>query len=211
MQILGYSCRFKVNWAVAIVFFLAGCASTHENDKENYQQAIAEAEATYEKLLDGQPILYLLESKIRMPPQKDWTSKQLSDHSFANESQKEAITVYDRITTESNATLMEMAKKLETPGEAAIFADWMKASKENRLALLEERISFGVFNQNCKTLDEAMQSLSKNLGKETAEKAHAAWVYAFNAWGESLKWNKPVAANCDRAGDALQCTGNQAP
>ena len=57
----------------------------------------------------------------------------------------------------------------------------------------------------------AYQVRIENLGKETAEKAHAAWVYIFNAWGESLKRNKPVAANCDRAGDVLQCTGNQAP
>lgn len=206
MQIPSCFCRLKVNLAVAFLFLLAGCASTYENEK--YEQAVAGVETTYERLLDEQPILYLLESKIRLPPQKDWTTGQLSDHSFANESQQEAIIVFDRITTETNATLMESAKKRSAPGFAAILDDWMRASKENRLALYEERISFGVFNQNCKTLEEAVRSLSKKLGKETAENAHAAWGKAFHSWGESLQRNKPVAASCDIASDASQCNGN---
>jgi hypothetical protein len=103
---------------------------------------------------------------------------------------------------------MELAKKRDAQGVAAILSDWMNASKENRLALYEGQISFGVFNQNCKTLDEVMQSLSKKLGKETAEKAHSAWTTAFKSWGESLERNKPVATNCYRSGDTLQCTSN---
>lgn len=206
MQIADYPSRFRMNLAVAIVFLLIGCTSTYENNMN--QQADAEVETMYETQLDGQPILYLLESKIKLPPEKDWTAGQLSNHSFANESQQEAIIVYDRLTTDRNASLMELVKKRGAPGAVAIFGDWMNAGKQNRLALYEEKISFGVFNQNSKTLDEVKQSLSKKFGKDTAEKAHAAWVNVFSTWGESLKRNIPVAANCDSASGALQCAGN---
>jgi hypothetical protein len=205
MQILSYSNQLNINLAISIVFLLTGCASTQEKN----QQVVADVKIKYQRLINEQPILYLLEDKIRLPPQKNWTTSQLADHSFANESQKEAIAVYDRIATETNEALLGMANKRDEKGEAAIFSDWVNASKENRLALYEGNISFGVFNQNSKTLDQAMLSLSKKLGHVPPEKAHSVWTIVFKSWGESLKINQAVTENCYGSGDELPCSSNQ--
>ncbi len=186
-----HSARFSFNLAMLGVVVLPGCASMNN---DNNQQAVANIEMKYEKLIESQPILYLLENKIVLSNQENPTLDNVTDRSFANDSQKEAIAAFDRIVTETNVALMEITRKREATGEASLFNDWMKASKDNRLALYQDQVSFGVYNQNCKTLNEVMRSLSNQFSKAAADKAHQAWSQALPNWRASLEENQPVTA-----------------
>jgi hypothetical protein len=187
--------------AVLFVSGLLGCAGVS-------QQEADELVAKWEAKIDADPLVKRLEGKVRLRKAEEYTLTQLSDNTFPDASDKEAILAWDRILTPMASEATQLFNTKGAPGNNTIVQQYLGASKDNLLSLYQGAISFGEFNRTAKRLYEIQMELVGKLQAASAQQANTAWANSLKSMGDSYqaRQRQTVNTNCYALGNSVSCT-----
>lgn len=149
-----------------------------------------------------------LEGRVKLRKAEEYTLVQLSDSSFPDALDKEAILALDRILTPMASEAMQLFNTKGAPGNNTIVQQYLGASKDNLLSLYQGAITFGEFNRTAKKLYEIQMELVGKLQAASDQQANAAWANSLKSMGDSYQARQraTVNTNCITYGSNVSCT-----
>lgn len=187
----------KILMITAVLIGITGCGAIALQKVED----LNEQRSTE---LAAEPLLAHIKQQIPLQKDGEPTLEQLADKSLPNVEQRSAIVALDRILSKYARSGLDLIGQTGQPGETAVLQEYFGATKDNRLALYEGRISFGQFNQTAKRLFEIRQITFDKIYQMNAAQAQKAWANAMNSYNASVR--RTTNTDCYAVGNSMSCT-----